>query len=86
MDYIVKGYTSKLQVCDVGLNKPFKARVKACYEQFMMGNTDNRKVKRLDVACWVDRAWKDIPDEGIVNTWESIGFKNENGIDLFSLD
>ena len=36
IDYILGGYTSKLQVMDVGVNKPFKGYVRQAYENFMI--------------------------------------------------
>ena len=40
IDYILGGYTSKLQVMDVGVNKPFKGYVRQAYENFMIGNIE----------------------------------------------
>ena len=47
--FIIRGYTSKLQVLDVGINKPFKDYVKQFYKEFMVKN-DGKKVSQLDVA------------------------------------
>jgi hypothetical protein len=44
--FILGGYTSKLQVMDVGVNKPFKGLVRQVYDYFMIGNIENRKVRR----------------------------------------
>lgn len=74
VDFILGGYTSKLQVLDVGVNKPFKYYVKEAYEKFMINNTARNKVSRLDVATWVVEAWHKVTPETITNTWESIGF------------
>ena len=41
IDYILGGYTSKLQEMDVGVNKPFKGYVRQAYENFMTGNIEN---------------------------------------------
>ena len=38
IDYILGGCTSKLQVMDVGVNKPFMGYVRQAYEKFMIGN------------------------------------------------
>ena len=54
-----KGIQAKLQVLDVGINKPFMDYVKQCYEEFMVKN-DGKKVSRLDVAKWVSTAWGKI--------------------------
>ena len=75
VDFVLGGYTSKLQVFDVGVNKPFKGYVKESYEQFMV-NTEGRKASRLDVAKWVKDAWNKVTPETIRNTWTSIGFQS----------
>ena len=89
VDHIVKGYTEKLQVLDVGMNNPFKDRVKACYGNFMLGNVENRKVRRLDVAGWISRAWQDLDEICVWNTWDSIGYENRNvrmDLDLLAIE
>ena len=50
MEYILGGYTFKLQVMDVGVNKPFKGFVRESDENFMIGNPENGKVKREDIV------------------------------------
>ena len=75
VDFVLEGYTSKLQVLDVGVNKPFKGYVKESYEKFMVDNTDGKKASRLDVEKWVDEAWNKVTSEKISNTWASIGFQ-----------
>jgi DDE superfamily endonuclease len=72
VDFIVKGYTSKLQVLDVGVNKPFKHYMRESYEHHMVVN-NGRKASRLDVANWVAEAWGKVKVESITNTWRSIG-------------
>ena len=79
VDFVIQGYTSKLQVLDVGINKPFKDYVKQCYEEFMVKN-DGKKVSRLDVAKWVSTAWGKIHVESICNTWNSIGINATTNI------
>ena len=37
MDYILGGHTSKLEVMDVGVNKPLNSYVREAYENFMIG-------------------------------------------------
>lgn len=44
----------------------------------MVGNTERRKVTRLDVAKWVEEAWNQVTVETICNTWSSIGYVNTN--------
>ncbi len=78
VDFVLGGYTSKLQVIDVGINKPFKGYIKECYERFMVANEDDVKVSRSDVAKWVEEAWNKVSVNAICNTWSSIGFINAN--------
>ena len=78
VDYIIGGYMSKLQVMDVGINKPFKDYIKDCFKQFMVGNENGTKVGRDEVAKWVDEAWRRVSLQTICNTWSSIGFINNN--------
>jgi hypothetical protein len=72
IDFIPGGYTSKLQVLDVGINKPFKDRVREHYENYMVMTVDG-KPKRQDVAHWIWDSWDDITDTMITNTWRHIG-------------
>jgi DDE superfamily endonuclease len=73
VNFIVNGYTTKLQVLDVGINKPFKGYVRECYKQFMVENAHGQKTTRCDVAKWIATAWDKIKHESIINTWKSIG-------------
>ena len=75
IDFVIGGYTSKLQVLDVGVNKPFKGYIRECYKKFMMGNTNGIKATRLDVAKWVDEAWHKVTPETVSHTWQCIGFE-----------
>ena len=50
VDYVLGGYTSKLQAMDVGVNKPFKGYVREAYENFMIGNPENRRGRREDIV------------------------------------
>lgn len=42
--------TSKLQVMNVGVNKPFKRYAKQAYKTFMFGNTNTGKVRREGIV------------------------------------
>jgi DDE superfamily endonuclease len=55
--FIPEGYTSKLQVLDVGVNKPFKQYTRGEYVMFLQTRTHPRQLtRRLDVANWVIQA------------------------------
>ena len=73
VDCILGGYTSRLQVMDVRVNKPFKGNVTEAYENFMIGNPENRKVKREDIAQWINTGWEEVKVETITRTWNKIG-------------
>ena len=76
VDTIAAGYTGRLQVLDVGINKPFKGYIKDEYEIFMRENPHGTKPSRVDVANWISVAWQKLMPLTICNTWRSIGFKS----------
>lgn len=77
VEVIPGGYTSKLQVLDVGVNRPFKDAIRLEHELFMV-SSETRAPKREDVAGWVKNAWDSITKETIINTWESIDMIHNN--------
>ena len=83
-EYIVGGYTSKLQVLD-GLNRPFKHRVGEKFQQFIRANFDPdtnkvHKPRLANVAHWISNSWNAISGESIINTWRNVGTVTEEGI------
>jgi hypothetical protein len=80
LEIIPGGYTSKLQVLDVGVNRPFKHYYEDLSGQFVrkwiMEHPPGEKVKptRQDVAHWVCNSWNNIPTDGIMNTWRHCGY------------
>jgi hypothetical protein len=84
LEIIPGGYTSKLQVLDVGINRPFKHYYEDQSEQFVRKWTydhppgEKAKPTRQDVAHWVWNAWDSIKEDGIVNTWRHCGYINRN--------
>jgi len=71
VDFCPAGYTSKTQVMDVSVNKPFKDGMRELYEEWMAQPGDSKKVTRLLVAQWVDIAWSKITEESIRNGWRA---------------
>ena len=71
IDFIPGGYTSKLQVMDVGLNKPFKGEYQQQFEEFMVTSVTG-KPHRQDVAKWAWNAWQTIHTAMILNTWRRV--------------
>jgi hypothetical protein len=75
---IPPGYTGKLQVLDVGINKPFHHHTLDLIELYMMENFNEetrtfRKPKRPDIANRIELAWEKISSSTIANTWRHIG-------------
>ena len=80
VEYIPGGYTSKLQVMDVGLNKSYKVGYNEAHfkwqREWVLSHPILIKPKptRLDVSWWVANGWAQITQAMIFNTWRSIGF------------
>ena len=72
-DFVLAGYTSKLQVLDVGINKPFKDKMRVQFEEFICTPLDDGarrpKITRLMISKWISNAWNGITVESIKNTW-----------------
>ena len=71
VDFILKGYTAKLQVMDVGINRNFKDEYRRQFELFMVNSVDG-KPHREDVSRWVWQAWESVTLESILNTWDKV--------------
>ena len=67
--------SSKLQEMDVGVNKPFKGYVRQAYENLMIGNIENRKVRKEDIAQWIEIGWGKVKVETITRTWTKVGIE-----------
>jgi hypothetical protein len=76
ISYIPGGGTSKIQVLDVGVNKPFKNNLQNYWTEWMVSQNLNgsQKVSRVDAANFIEGAWSGITKETIVNTWKKINF------------
>ncbi len=70
--YIPRGFTSRLQVLDVGVNKPLKHYMRQQFETVMLSN--GQKIERLHIIRWVIGSTERITKETITNTWRSIGY------------
>jgi hypothetical protein len=73
-EFIVPGYTSKLQVLDVGINRPFKVYIANEYNEHMV--RANTKPTRQNVAQWIKTSWDTVSIDTIFNTWRHIGIKS----------
>lgn len=70
------GMTSQLQPLDVGVNKAFKDRIRAQYNQWLTENdhplTPTGKIKRASAGAivgWISKAWEDLPPSIIVKSF-----------------
>ncbi len=70
--YTPRGFTSRLQVLDVGVNKPLKQYMRQQFETFVLSN--GQKIERLHIIRWVIGSTERITKETITNTWRSIGY------------
>ena len=76
LEFVTGGYTSRLQVMDVGLNKPFKNHYRNSYDAWFMSATQGTKPLRSDVSRWIAESWAEIGDSVIQNSWRKIGLPN----------
>lgn len=74
LEVIRGGYTLKLQVMDVGLNKPFKHRIWGNVEFFMMENDHSAKPCQFDVSNWIAKSWNAVNSDCIQKTQHRIGY------------
>ena len=77
------GLTPVLQPLDKCLNKPFKTRVRAQYQAWMVNGpftyTPSRKKRAPNkelVLQWVNKAWQEIPAELVIRSFKSCGISN----------
>jgi hypothetical protein len=72
------GCTSLVQPVDVGINKPFKDRLRYQWWNWIIGQGIEGSIiknpSRGEVADWIDRAWQSIPGEMVANSWTSGDF------------
>ncbi|KAG7354303.1 DDE superfamily endonuclease [Nitzschia inconspicua] len=70
---IPKGCTSVVQPIDVGVNKPFKDRIKSLWWAWMIGFGEGGgnipTPSREDVQHWVVEAWNSVGAHIIQNAW-----------------
>ena len=50
VDFVICGYTSKLQVFDVGVNKLFQDYMKRHYDYYRVENESSVRMKRMDIS------------------------------------
>jgi hypothetical protein len=75
-DFIPGGYTSKLQMLDVGVNYPFKQGICDEFEKWISSNSSG-KPQRYMVAQFISHSWSNITKKTITNSWKRVfGFVN----------
>jgi DDE superfamily endonuclease len=67
------GYTWKLQPMDIGLNKPFKNKIRDIDDDWGYTNDYDAKPQREDVAYWIKHAWEQVTYQTMIRTWQKIG-------------
>jgi len=87
-EFVPKGYTAKLQVMDVGLNRLFKLRYEIEFHQYIrvmvhrLSPGEPIRPSRQDVSKWVMKVWHNIKPSAIVSTWRHVGFRLEDMLSL----
>ena len=79
MIFIPAGTTSRAQVLDVGINKPFKDAFKNKILHWMVDNRNqvDDKLGRPQIAEFITNAWEEITAESIKNSFRHIGFSSD---------
>ena len=77
--YIIPGgCTGNVQPLDVGINKPFKDRLRRKWWQWVVEGGANRSVfqnpGRAEVGNWIEQSWSAIPVNIVQNSWYSTDF------------
>ena len=73
LEFIPAGFTSRLQVCNIGLNKPFKDYIRATVHEWLVIRKQSvAKPDRPTVSHWIHHAWTSITTRTIINTWAHI--------------
>lgn len=89
VEFIPGGYTSVLQPCDVGINRPFKKHIREQYTRWAVENLKDVErsanvpvPSRKDVCLWAKQAWDAISPDSIRRTFARIGYCNDNRLVL----
>jgi hypothetical protein len=74
--FIPPGTTSRAQVLDVGINRPFKDAFKNAVLSWMVNNRESaKKIGREEISEFIILSWDKITSESIINTFRHIGFQ-----------
>ena len=84
VEIIPGGYTSKLQVMDVGLNRPFKKIFNESGDKHIQRSVEYQipgakvSIRRQDISGWVKHAWYELRKDTIEKTWAHVGIRDES--------
>ena len=77
VDFIPPGCTGMVQPVDVGYNKPFKAKLREQYRNWMFAQDTDKPTPastHMHVAEWILKAEENISKTLIKNAWRKTGF------------
>lgn len=81
-------YTSVVQLCDLGINKPLKDRLKKRVAKWTRANLnqlhlvlDYRTPKRADILQWLAEIWQKFSTKIVKNRFAESGYVYENEMD-----
>ncbi len=72
VDFIPPGCTGNVQPVDVGYNKPFKAKVREQYRDWLFAQDPDKPTptaKRIDVAEWIIMVERNMSEASVKNAW-----------------
>lgn len=82
VEFISGGCTSVLQPCDVGINKPFKHRLRERYMAWCVSKyqdlSPTQKLPvpyRQEIALWVSEVWESLEVGIVKNAWKCCGLQ-----------
>lgn len=68
------GSTSKIQPMDVGVNKPFKDRLKTSWVLHMTSENAEKEISRQMLSHWIAESFNGISEDSIKTTFRKCGF------------
>jgi transposase-like protein len=79
VEIIPGGCTSLTQPCDIGINKPFKDRLKGEWWKWIEEGGLNRSIfnnpTRETIGKWIEAAWQELPEAVVRNSWRKTDFE-----------
>jgi hypothetical protein len=77
-DILPAGCTGLIQPIDVGINKPWKNRLRYRLEDFMMEHPNfdriTAKDMRYKMAVWAIQSWNKVQEDTVYNSWRHVPF------------